>query len=528
MNAPVDLRQLAVRRNGSPPPPVRHRRHLLTRYVLPAGVLLGFVGVVGWAARDSLIPARPVTVVPVHATRAEVQQEGTPLFQAAGWIEPRPTPTLVSALAEGVVDKLLVVEGQEVRAGEVVAVLIDAEARLALREAEAQVRLRQAEAASTRANLVAARTNLDQPAHLRAAFAEADAQLAQKQTELTGLSFQLRGAQARFRLAGASLDGQKRAAGSLPELQLHQAQSEWDTAGAAVEELQARTARLEREVEAQTLRRDAHRQRLDLKTEETRQLADTAAQVDAAEARLRLAEVAADAARLRLDRMTVRAPTGGRVLALAARPGSRLMGLATGTHQDASTVVSLYDPARLQIRADVRLEDVPRVVPGQPVQVVTPAAPGGPLAGEVLFPTSQADIQKNTLQVKVALNNPPPTLRPDMLVQTTFLAPASAQAAGPASEKLRLLIPRQLVESGDGGAHVWVADQSAGVARRRTVQLGPAAGEWVEVVEGLNAADRLIASGRDGLRDGQRISVTGEEAPPPAASKPSRLPHHPG
>src|SRR5439155_1954988 len=107
-------------------------------------VLLGFAGVVGWAARDSLIPARPVTVVPVHTTRAEVQQEGTPLFQAAGWVEPRPTPTLVSALAEGVVDKLLVVEGQEVRAGEVVAVLIDVEARLGLREAEAQVRLRQA------------------------------------------------------------------------------------------------------------------------------------------------------------------------------------------------------------------------------------------------------------------------------------------------------------------------------------------------------------------------------------------------
>jgi hypothetical protein len=60
------------------------------------------------------------------------------------------------------------------------------------------------------------------------------------------------------------------------------------------------------------------------------------------------------------------------------------------------------------------------------------------------------------------------------------------------------------------------------------VTLGPAAGEWVEVVEGLNAADRLIAGGREGLRDAQRITVTGEEAPPapPAhlpAGKPSRL-----
>ena len=204
---------------------------------------------------------------------------------------------------------------------------------------------------------------------------------------------------------------------------VHQAQSELDAAAAAVDELQARTARLGREVEAQTLRRDALRRRLELKTEETRQLADAAARVDAAEARLQLAEVGVASTRLRLDRMTVRAPAGGRVLALVARPGTRLMGLAAGTLQDASTVASLYDPASLQVRAEVRLEDVPRVVPGQCVKVETPAAPGGPLDGEVLFSTSQADIQKNTLQVKVALTNPPPALRPDMLVQATFLAP---------------------------------------------------------------------------------------------------------
>src|SRR6266508_5678778 len=98
MNANVDLRQLAVRQDeASPRPPVR-RRHLLARCVLPGAVLLGFVGFVAWAARDSLLPSKPVTVVPVMTTRSELQQEGTPLFQAAGWVEPRPTPVLATAL----------------------------------------------------------------------------------------------------------------------------------------------------------------------------------------------------------------------------------------------------------------------------------------------------------------------------------------------------------------------------------------------------------------------------------------------
>src|SRR5207248_2581217 len=183
MNANVDLRQLAVRREEAPPRSPSRRKQLLTRYLLPAVILLGFLAVAGWAARDSLLPSRPVTVVPVLATRAELQQEGTPLFQAAGWVEPRPTPVVVTALTEGVIDKLLVVEGQEVRAGEPVATLIVADAQLALKTAEADLRLRKAEVASARAALRAAETNLEQPVNLRATLAEAEAMLAQKETE---------------------------------------------------------------------------------------------------------------------------------------------------------------------------------------------------------------------------------------------------------------------------------------------------------------------------------------------------------
>ena len=112
----------------------------------------------------------------------------------------------------------------------------------------------------------------------------------------------------------------------------------------------------------------------------------------------------------------------------------------------------------------------------------------------------------------MAIKAPPSTLRPDMLVQVTFLAPPTPKSADPKSEPLRLLVPRQLVESGDGGARIWVADQAAGVARLKTVTLGLAGdADLVEVVEGLTAADKLIAGGRDGLREGQRITVTGEE-----------------
>lgn len=514
MNANVDLRQLAVHRDV---PPIRGpsgRRHLVSRYLLPGVVLVGFLAVLGWAARDSLLPSRPVTVVPVLATRAEAQQAGTPLFQAAGWVEPRPTPVLVTALAEGVVEQLLVVEGQEVTAGSPVARLIDVDSRLARDAAVADRQLREADLAGAQAALVAARIHADHPVHLEAVLAEADAMLAKTQTELTSLPFLLRVAEARQRLARVDLDNKTSASGTgaVPPLTVHRAQNEFDSSTASAEELKARKPRLEREAEALTRKRDALAKQLELKAQETCHLVDAEAKVKAAQARLRQAQIAEETAELRLKRMTVTTPVPGRVLSLVARPGMRLMGLTPGSLHESSTVVTLYDPTMLQVRADVRLEDVPQVLPGQPVRIDTSVAPSGPLDGEVLFAISQADIQKNTLQVKVAVKSPPAVLKPDMLVQVTFLAPALPQGGQAGTQRLRLLVPRQLVETTQEGSRVWLADQAGGVARQRAVKLGPARGnELVEVVEGLTLADKLIAGSREGLHEGNRITIVGED-----------------
>jgi HlyD family secretion protein len=508
MNPHVDLRQLAVSRESAPAS-VAPRRHIVSRYIVPGVVLAGFLALGGWAARDSLLPAHPVTVVPVLTTRAELQQSGVPLFQAAGWVEPRPTPTMVPALTEGTVDRLLVVEGQEVKADEPVATLVDADARLAVQAAEADLRHREA---------------------------EADALLAKADADRLFLPFQIESAEARLKLARTEVESRKSAMSAVPTLTLSRAESELVTARTALEELNLRKSRVDREVVSLRRLRDhnstpkAASESEDKATDNRTPPTEAEANMQVAMARIGQARVALAAARLRLERTTIRAPTAGRVLTLLARPGSRLMGMQPGGHAEANAVVSLYDPERLQIRADVRFEDLPGVVPGQPVKIETPAVRGGPLEGVVLFATSLADIQKNTLQVKVALKEPQPILKPEMLVQVTFLAAARPDPAGD-SNRLRLLVPRQLVLSGEGGARVWVADQVAGSARYQTIKLGGTAGELVEVTEGLNPADKLIAGGRELLRDGQRIRVVGEEtaATPTGETspRPSRLPRNP-
>jgi RND family efflux transporter MFP subunit len=498
----IDLSQLAVKRDAASATRPRRRR-IVTRYVLPGLVLAGFLAVLLWATRDSYLPSKPVTVVPVLATRTEVQQSGTPLFQSAGWVEPRPTPVVVTALSEGIVDQLLVVEGQEVKTGEPVARLIDADARLALQAAEDEQRMREAEAAAL---------------------------LAKAEADFVFLPFQLQAAESRQEFARIDLENKKSGgAVVIPSISMSKAESESAIAAAAVEELKVRKQRLAREVVSLKRFRDSSRAGATEHFEPPEPLTEPEANMKVAMARVRQAQTAVNIAKLRLERMTVRAPSSGKVLALVARPGAKLMGLTPGSLQDASTVVTLYDPQRLQIRADVRLDDVPRLQPGQPVRIETPAVPGKSLEGELLFATSITDIQKNTLQAKVSVKSPPPTLKPDMLVTATFLAPEPT-GTPPATEQLRLFVPRQYVESIESGASIWVADQAAGKARLQSVKMGTAMrGDLVEIVEGLNAADKLIATGREGLRDGERITITAFESTNAAnlhehKNEPRRLP----
>ena len=511
MATELDLQQLSVDRRPEATSRSVRRRPWLSRYVAPGVILGGYLGMLGWAARDRFMPSKEVTVVPVIVSRADNQQAGTPVFQAAGWIEPRPTPVLASALAEGIVEELLVVESQPVEAGQPIAKLIDADARLTLQQAQASADLAAAEVMTAQAELHAARLQLENPVHLQAPLSEAESLLAKTETELARVPFLIKAAEAQRQFTQQDLEGKQGAAAAIPARSVQQAQREHKVAAAELEGLSARIPRLERERESLRNRRQALARQLELLIDETRQVATAEAQVKAAEARRNLAELTVQQAQLRLDRMVVKSPIAGRVLALVAQPGSRVMGLDPGGEYRTSTIVSLYDPDQLQVRTDVRLEDLPLLQQGQQVRIETPSAKGA-LTGQVINVTSQANIQKNTLEVKVAITSPPATIRPDMLVTVTFLAldqPDASRTESQLSE--RLLVPRQLVEPAGDGHALWIAD-SRGIARRKTIRLGTAATEsLVEVVEGLTPTDRLIAAGRDALKDGDRIEITAED-----------------
>ncbi|MFO0083426.1 MAG: biotin/lipoyl-binding protein, partial [Phycisphaerales bacterium] len=144
-------------------------------------MLLATGGLLAYAARDAIQPRLevyvaatipkegPVAVPPVDGVKATPELAETPAnaplgpvaVQAPGWIEPAPYAVSVPALAEGVVKEVLVLEGERVEAGQVIARLIDDDARLLLRAAEATVAERDTDVARARAALATVESQVE-------------------------------------------------------------------------------------------------------------------------------------------------------------------------------------------------------------------------------------------------------------------------------------------------------------------------------------------------------------------------------
>jgi hypothetical protein len=176
------------------------------------------------------------------------------------------------------------------------------------------------------------------------------------------------------------------------------------------------------------------------------------------------------------------------VLKLLAVPGAEV-------GPDSEGLVETYDPARLQLRVDVPLSSVGAIALGQEVEVRSEVLGAAVVAGAVTRIQRESDLLKNTLQVKVRLEDPPALLRPETLCRARFLAAAGAPAAGPALFR----VPKASVRDGA----VFVFDPTGGGrARRVSVEVVRETGEDAVVRGALSVAQRVIL---DPVEDGERV-----------------------
>ena len=444
---------------------------------LPHSLWLGFVLVILLLFGDRLLPAETVvveTVVslsnskPIEAAEGEpaggpVSWSGEMLFQASGWIEADPYPIRATALVSGVVDEVFVLEGETVEQGQLLATLI-------VEDTELELRMKQSRLDEMLAHLV---------------FDEAEVK--KSEARFTALGKEVVAAKARETEAMDLADRLEAAgAGAFTQQELTAARLRAETMAAETEAVRARLA------------------------EARADIAKAKAELMQAEARASMAQVEVDVAQLAVDRTRVYAPVDGVVQSLYASPGMKRM--LDMDDPDSATICILYHPDQLQARIDVALDDAAGLFIGQPVRVLSSFLPDTVFKGEVSRIVGEADLQRNTLQVKVRILKPDPRLRPDFLCRAEFLGESSTGAEATylnANRSIQLFVPREAVIAGiegDTSAHVWRLDSSGERVERREVELGLEMREGhVAVTSGLQPGDRIVLNPTANLKSGQRV-----------------------
>lgn len=204
----------------------------------------------------------------------------------------------------------------------------------------------------------------------------------------------------------------------------------------------------------------------------------SAAQLEAARAQ----QVSAE---LRLRHTKVLAPDDGVISARQATVGA-----VVGAGQE---LFRLVRQQRLEWRAEVTPAEVGRIQRGQKVTVTAPS--GAAVQGVVRAVAPTADTQTRNILVYVDLPRHP-----------DFKAGVFARGQFDQGQTAALTVPAQAIVTRDGHAHVFAVGPDNKVSMLR-VKTGRRTGERVEVLQGLQATQRVAVQGAGFLNDGDLVKV---------------------
>jgi len=132
-----------------------------------------------------------------------------------------------------------------------------------------------------------------------------------------------------------------------------------------------------------------------------------------------------------------------------------------------------------------------------------------PIAGKVTVVSPALDPNSTTVEVWLEANNPKQALKPGTSVKVAFEAKTVNDA---------LVVPASAVIPAPDGALAVMVAGADGRAHQTPVKVGIRQGDDVQILEGVTAADKVIASGAYGLPDKTKIKI--EAAAAPAAASP--------
>ena len=222
------------------------------------------------------------------------------------------------------------------------------------------------------------------------------------------------------------------------------------------------------------------------------------------------AETALDSARAGLA--AAQARRGDRVI---RAPFSGVLGLTTvtpGTLINPGAVITTLDDVSV-VRVDFPLPEryLSALRPGVAISAAADALPGETFAGRIALIDTRVNEQTRSATARAEIPNPGGRIRPGM----------SMRVAVRQGVRQGLSVPEAAVQyEGDSAFVFRIAPGERGLtAQRISVDTGSVENGFVEILSGLNAGDRVVASGLNRIQPGSPVTVAGAPARPAGAAK---------
>ncbi len=212
---------------------------------------------------------------------------------------------------------------------------------------------------------------------------------------------------------------------------------------------------------------------------------------EAADAGLIRARTALVKAEEQLSYTRILAEFDGVVVATGAEVGQ--------TVSPGETVVTVAQPDERDAVVDIP-ETAEAIAVGSRFTVSLQINPAVTVKGVVREVAPSADAATRTRRVKIALENPPDTVR----LGTTI----TAELEGP--DLTAIMVPQVAVLQKDGKPHVWLVDAAKGEVHLAPIETGAAIGRSLPVTSGLKQGDRVVTAGVNSLEEGQKIKIEDE------------------
>ena len=187
-------------------------------------------------------------------------------------------------------------------------------------------------------------------------------------------------------------------------------------------------------------------------------------------------------------------------------------GVVTALDAEVGQVVAAGTPVArvarsgdIEVRVSIPEDQVGTLRPGSAVTVRTWANPAQPLEGRIREVAPAADPATRTFAAKIALPKAGDAVRLGMSATVAFAAPTA-----PA-----IRLPLTALYNDKDQTSVWVVENDK--VRRVAVQVAGATGNELLVASGLNPGQTVVTAGVNLLREGQKVSILGQQAKPAPA-----------